>query len=76
MCFFFRFLWFRSVPITFTKVRNEKALAPGGTMPGYVRLHALRLLHQAKWKVEKAINTIATHLEMLNSKQQAIAGWW
>jgi len=54
---------------SFNKVRNEKALAPGGTMPGYVRLHALRLLQQAKWKVEKAINTIATHLEMLNSKK-------
>ena len=38
-------------------------------MPGYVRLHALRLLQQAKWKGEKAINTIATHLEMLNSKK-------
>eukprot|EP00438_Fugacium_kawagutii_P003714 Skav228315 [mRNA] locus=scaffold3342:55398:56544:+ [translate_table: standard] len=46
-------------------LKNEKALAPGGTMPGYVRLHALRLLQQAKWKVEKAICAIATHLEML-----------
>lgn len=68
-------------------LKNEKALAPGGTMPGYVRLHALRLLQQAKWKVEKAINTIATHLEMrvqkmpvredavLNDLQTAIMYW-
>ena len=45
-------------------LKNENTLAPGGTMPSYVRLHALRLLQQAKWKVEKALHTIATHLEM------------
>ena len=50
-------------------LKNEKVLAPDGRMPGYVRLHALRLLQQAKWKVDKAITTIATHLETLDLTQ-------
>lgn len=53
-------------------LKNENTLAPGGTMPSYVRLHALRLLQQAKWKVEKALHTIATHLEMLESEEGGV----
>ena len=55
-------------------LKGEKALAPGGVMPSYVRLHALRLLQQAKWKVDKAINTIATHLETLRMHFQVPLG--
>lgn len=54
-------------------LKNENTLAPGGTMPSYVRLHALRLLQQAKWKVEKALHTIATHLEMLSLKKVVLS---
>ncbi|OLP78442.1 hypothetical protein AK812_SmicGene41381 [Symbiodinium microadriaticum] len=44
-------------------LKDEKALAPlgDGVIPSYVRLHALR---QSKLRVDKALSTIATHLEM------------
>lgn len=47
-------------------LKDEKALAPlgDGVIPSYVRLHALRILQQSKLRVDKALSTIATHLEM------------
>ena len=57
-------------------LKGEKALAPGGVMPSYVRLHALRLLQQAKWKVDKAISTIATHLETLRTHFKKTSRRW
>ena len=45
-------------------LKGEKALAPAGALPSYVRLHALRILQQARWRVDRALTTIATHLEM------------
>ncbi|CAE7704506.1 unnamed protein product [Symbiodinium pilosum] len=47
-------------------LKDEKALAPegDGIIPSYVRLHALRILQQSKLRVDKALSTISTHLEM------------
>lgn len=34
------------------------------TLPLYVRIHALRILQQSKWNVDKALKVILSHLEM------------
>eukprot|EP00930_Biecheleria_cincta_P024384 TRINITY_DN17459_c0_g1_i1.p1 TRINITY_DN17459_c0_g1~~TRINITY_DN17459_c0_g1_i1.p1 ORF type:complete len:515 (-),score=63.27 TRINITY_DN17459_c0_g1_i1:284-1828(-) len=49
-----------------TALANETQITEQGVsiLPLYVRLHALRILQQAKWNVDKALKVIQSHLEM------------
>mmetsp|Transcript_40379 Transcript_40379/g.72520 ORF Transcript_40379/g.72520 Transcript_40379/m.72520 type:complete len:336 (-) Transcript_40379:567-1574(-) len=47
-------------------LKQEEVITAKGRaeLPEYVRLHALRILQQSKWRTDKALTVMATHLEM------------
>lgn len=59
---------FVNTPLTDLEIAGleelHQAYEKEGGIPGYVRVHALRIVQQAKFNMAKAKHTIASHLEM------------